>query len=124
MNISKFDYTKFTKEKWQEVFNMFANPEMYNFEKVEFFAKDRVLHARLFGESKVDGEILVVIELHPFKVFGENSHTKTKMWINFMKNEFGEPYYSACVRFLTKERTKEIEKINEMYDDQFFSLTT
>lgn len=122
MNISKFDFTKFTLSKWEEVLNCISkeNDEAINLELVFPIVDGEIVpqaNVKFVCYDLVDGEEEYVLSFTAFdvKVRNELLAEATKNWRKFMLIEFGDDYLYALREYLKLIREQKIQQADEEY---------
>ena len=122
MNISKFDFTKFTLSKWEEILNCISkeNDEAINLELVFPIVDGEIVpqaNVKFVCYDLVDGEEEYVLSFTAFdvKVRNELLAEATKNWRKFMLIEFGDDYLYALKEYLKLIREQKIQQADEEY---------
>ena len=122
MNISKFDFTKFTLSKWEEILNCISkeDDEAINLELVSPLVDGEIVpqaNVKFVCYDLVDGEEEYVLSFTAFdvKVRNELLEEATKNWRKFMLIEFGDNYLYALREYLKLIREQKIQQADEEY---------
>ena len=122
MNISKFDFTKFTLSKWEEILTCISkeNDEAINLELVFPIVDGEIVpqaNVKFVCYDLVDGEEEYVLSFTAFdvKVRNELLAEATKNWRKFMLIEFGDDYLYALKEYLKLIREQKIQQADEEY---------
>ena len=109
--MNRFDFTKFTNEKWHDVITYLLKDPFYDIVMVWHSSTDGEPCMIVHYGDKDDFECDKCNELM-FTAFnvGANSPSLTYKWRKFMIKEFGEEYRKALVEYLEQE----INLVNNM----------
>ena len=122
MDISKFDFTKFSKEKWQEILTEIEGD--YNYVDVitpNFKLKNGelipMIKVEYIYETEVNGDEEYFLNFTAFdvKIEEEVFEIPTRIWRKIMYKEFGKKYYDALNSYLKRIKEEKIQKADEEY---------
>ena len=118
MDITKFDFTKFTKEKWQNVINKVAGDyntvtgveTSWDLIKGELIPSVKVEYVY---ETEVDGEEEYSLTFEAFIVRELPAERATKTWRRIMLKEFKDVYYNSLTNYISLVREQKHQKVDE-----------
>ena len=129
MDISKFDFTKFTLSKWERVLNIIGSE---NDEAIKLDVDYPIIDGEIVPqanvtyvyESEVDGEEEYVITYSAFevKIKTDILPDATKKWRRFMVKEFGEVYRYRLVNYLEAIKEEKIRQADVEFNSAVLDL--
>ena len=127
MNISKFDFTKFDKEKWKQVIDFVEggyNKIVYVTTGVDDIDGKKIPYADVEYLHGDDGkgcdEYMITFDAFCIKDFETGEFTRK--WRKFMIKEFGEIYRYRLVNYLQHIREEKIKEADDEFYDAVLNL--
>ncbi len=122
MDYSKFDFTKFSKEKWQEIIEKIDGQGNYvdgvnpDFKIVDGEIIPFVI-VKYVHETEVDGEDIYFLTFTAYDVSEKNivRPGATKKWRKIMIEEFPLWYRSKLIKHLQFVKEQKIQQADEEY---------
>jgi len=137
MNISKFNFLEFSKEKWQEILTEIEGDwhfvdiiaPRFETENGEFVLDKAgslmpLVDMQYIYETQVDGDETYSYTFTAFevKVADEIASIPTRVWRKIMYKEFGEEYYNALKEYLKAVKEVKKQKADEEYENDLNDL--
>lgn len=121
MNISKYDFTQFSKEKWQEIIDIIdKGSEVENVIPYRDIVCGIIVPSVTVEYSYLDDDFDVCSNSYRFTTFevehnGQKLDNTSKKWRKIMIKEFGDNYYAVLIAFLKNVKTQKIQQAEEEY---------
>lgn len=123
MDYTNFDFTNFSKGKWQEVLTRIQGKHHYVEDiKTYFYDNARqeifpVVELCCVSDTEVDGFETYYLTFSAFDVKsnGRELDSATKEWRKFMFKKFGVLYRMAAIKYLQGIREKKVQEADEEY---------
>ena len=131
MDISKFDFTKFSEEKWEKILTVIGGC----FNEIEDIKVryDIVNHEivpsvtiQYYYETDFDGSERYYLTFTAFELESKDEDEDltrvTKEWRRIMLKEFGDVYYNSLVSYLNLIKEQKHQAADEEYEDDLRDL--
>ena len=105
MDISKFDFTKFTKEKWHDVITYIEKDPFLYIDLTKISTDYGMPEVAVFYSDEYDKDFdrpSHILKFTAFNVDVNNERTTSK-WREIMIDEFGEAYREALKDYLERQ---------------------
>lgn len=125
MDISKFDFTKFSKEKWQEIVtDIDGQGNIVDSVNPDFKIVDGnmipFVNVKYVHQTELDGDDIYLLTFTAYNVTekGLNRPESTKKWRKIMIKEFPLYYRANLIRHLQQVKEQKIQQADEDYNKE------